>query len=124
MKEDQSLAEKEIKGKLLNEKPVETLVMLRRKGPSYPRRLSQDTDTTYSHMVRLLEDLKDHGLVTHEKKGRKKVYTLTRKGQQLGEKLMALEEAPGINFSSGNENRSEDRKTRPKLEDSLREKYV
>lgn len=116
------MEETEIKQKLLNVKPADTIVLLRRRGSSYPWRLSKETDTTYSHMVRMLQELESCGLVENEERGRKKIYRLTPKGKRLGDKLSGLREVSGIEFSSTR--REERSEQKPTLRDSLRESYA
>lgn len=110
---------------VLNEKPADTIVLLNQKGPSYPKKLSDETETTYSHMVRMLKTLREENLVTSEKKGRRKVYKLTPKGEKLGEQLCNLYDTDLVsgNFRARESESSEKKKVRPKLEDSLQKKY-
>lgn len=55
-----------------NSKPVYALVYLyRSREEHHVREISRAIDTTYSHGVRMMNRLEDHGLVTSQKKGRK-----------------------------------------------------
>ncbi|MFB6115453.1 MAG: winged helix DNA-binding protein [Candidatus Nanohalobium sp.] len=119
------MPETSTKDVVLNEKPADTIVLLNEKGPSYPKKLSDETETTYSHMVRMLKDLKEEDLVTSEKKGRRKVYKLTGKGEKLGEQLSELYDTSLVegNFRDGDDDAENEKKIRPKLEDSLQKKY-
>ncbi len=63
------------------EKPAMMLVnLLRKQGEIYASSLAKTVDCTYSHVVKVLQDMQKAGLVTFEKKGRLKVLVLTKKG--------------------------------------------
>lgn len=63
-------------------KPVKIMVSLKR-GPKYATQISKDIDCTYSHVVKLLDELKGLGLVGFKKQGRIKIIELTEDGQDL-----------------------------------------
>lgn len=72
----------------LREKPSKILVSL--SNPSkenYASALSTNVGCTYSHTVRLLQKFEDLGLIETEKKGRKKIMTLTDKGEKVASNL-------------------------------------
>lgn len=72
----------------LKEKPVKTLITIRRsKNKSYASKISTKVDTTYAHTVKIINQLQEHGLVKTEKQGRKKILRLTSEGQETAEKL-------------------------------------
>jgi len=66
----------------LRSKPVKILASLK-EGPKYATILSKTVDCTYSHTVKLLNQFKEFGLVTFDKKGRIKTVELTKDGQDL-----------------------------------------
>ena len=74
----------------LQEKPTDMIVILRRQGTSYASELSTKADTTYSHAVKVMNRMKEIDLVTSEKKGRKKEYRLTDKGNDLADNLVNM----------------------------------
>jgi predicted transcriptional regulator len=75
----------------LNRKPVQIMVNLRRQtSDNYASAVSRQVDATYSHTIKVLQQMKEHGLVEFEKKGRKKVIQLTSRGEQIAEKLSDL----------------------------------
>lgn len=78
----------------LHLKPVKILVRL--SDPStdnYASALSTRVDCTYSHTVRILQQMEEYGLVESEKKGRKKEITLTEKGRDTADALSNLIQA-------------------------------
>jgi predicted transcriptional regulator len=77
----------------LQEKPTDMIVILRKQGTSYASELSTKADTTYSHAVKVMNRMKEIGLVKSEKKGRKKEYKLTQKGQDLADNLINMFDA-------------------------------
>lgn len=50
---------------------------------NYASAISRQVDATYSHTIKVLQNLGDHGLVTFEKKGRKKEIELTPQGEKV-----------------------------------------
>lgn len=72
----------------VHEKPVNILVSLRAAGSkSYASTLAKVTDCTYSHTVKILDFLKNAGLVAFEKKGRIKYVKLTENGESVATDL-------------------------------------
>lgn len=70
----------------LKEKPVKALTSIGRKDEQiYASQVAQEINTTYSHTVKIISRLKDENLVDSEKLGRKKVLTLTDKGEMYAE---------------------------------------
>jgi DNA-binding MarR family transcriptional regulator len=81
---------------LLNQKPVSLLIRLL-SGSSYGGKLSREIDTTYSHTVKIIDQLEDKDLIEKEPGGRKKILSLTDKGREKAEALRDLVEAGGEN---------------------------
>ena len=66
------------------EKPAMMLVtLLNKNGNIYASNLAKVVDCTYSHVVKILQEMQKAGLVSFEKQGRLKVLTLTKKGQEV-----------------------------------------
>ncbi|MFB6190211.1 MAG: winged helix DNA-binding protein [Candidatus Nanohaloarchaea archaeon] len=81
----------ELEDFFLNRKPVQIMVNLRRQtSDNYASAVSRQVDATYSHTIKVLQQMKEHGLVEFEKKGRKKVIQLTSRGEQIAEKFSEL----------------------------------
>ncbi len=75
----------------LNEKPVMALVTIRKhRDEVYGSLISQKIDTTYAHTVKILSRMEDHDLIETEKKGRKKILTLTGKGEEYADHFIEL----------------------------------
>ncbi|MGB9675523.1 MAG: hypothetical protein ACPLYW_02960 [Candidatus Nanoarchaeia archaeon] len=76
----------------LREKPIDLLFCLS-KGlakEKYPSMLAKDSKCTYSHTVHLLQKMEKLDIVRFEKKGRLKIVTLTKKGQELADLFESL----------------------------------
>lgn len=66
------------------EKPAMMLVVLKNaKSEMYASSLAKQIDCTYSHVVKILQEIEKEGLVKFEKQGRLKLLTLTKKGNDL-----------------------------------------
>ncbi len=75
---------KEIFNVFFREKPAMMLVNLRNtKGATYASSLAKKIDCTYSHVVKILQEMEKAGLVNFEKTGRLKLLTLTKKGSEM-----------------------------------------
>lgn len=75
-----------MKNIFLNEKPVMTLVTIRKSNKEiYASIISREIDTTYAHTVKIMARLEEQDLVKSEKQGRKKILTLTDKGKRYGD---------------------------------------
>lgn len=71
-----------------HEKPVMMLINLKNsKTTIYASTLAKQVDCTYSHVIKMLEEMQKAGLVNFDKKGRLKLLTLTNKGRDVAEKL-------------------------------------
>lgn len=65
-------------------KPALMLLALKRSGKArYGSVLAKEIDCTYSHAVKILQNLQKLGLITFEKKGRIKLIKLTKKGEEI-----------------------------------------
>ena len=74
----------ELEELFLRKKPVRLLMALKIGGPTkYISVLSKETDCTYSHTVKLLEEFRLLNLVDFEKSGRVKYINLTNDGDEL-----------------------------------------
>jgi len=69
-------------------KPALMLVALKRIARArYGSILAKEVDCTYSHAVKILQNLEKLGLVLFEKKGRIKLIKLTKKGQEVADDI-------------------------------------
>lgn len=67
----------------MRNKPVRLIMALKLGRAKYISTLSKETDCTYSHTVKLLDEFREMGLVNFEKEGRVKYITLTNDGREL-----------------------------------------
>ena len=66
------------------EKPALMLLGLRNaKSGVYASSLAKSIDCTYSHVVKILQEMQKAGLVNFEKQGRLKLLTLTKNGNDI-----------------------------------------
>ncbi|MFB6292249.1 MAG: winged helix DNA-binding protein [Candidatus Nanohaloarchaea archaeon] len=80
------MGEHDLEEFFLNTKPVKILVKLRQQtSENYASALSTQVNATYSHTVKVLQKMKEYGLVEFDKKGRKKEVSLTDRGAELAE---------------------------------------
>lgn len=72
----------------LREKPAMMLVGLKNaKGGVYASSLAKSIDCTYSHVVKILQEMQKAGLINFEKQGRLKLLTLTKTGSDLADHI-------------------------------------
>ena len=84
------MADNEVFNVFFREKPAMMLVTLRNaKGNIYASSLAKSIDCTYSHVVKILQEMQKAGLVNFEKQGRLKLLSLTKKGADLAEHIDA-----------------------------------
>ncbi len=57
------------------------------KSEVYASSLAKTIDCTYSHVVKILQQMETEGLINFEKQGRLKLLTLTRKGQDVASRI-------------------------------------
>lgn len=83
-----TLRNTEIFKTFFREKPAMMLVELRNaKADVYASSLAKNIDCTYSHVVKILQDMEKEGLVIFDKQGRLKLLTLTRKGADVADRI-------------------------------------
>lgn len=79
---------KEIFKTFFREKPSMMLVELKNaKSEVYASSLAKSIDCTYSHVVKILQEMETEGLVNFDKQGRLKLLTLTKKGVDVANKI-------------------------------------
>ena len=82
---------KEIFSVFFREKPAMMLVELKvaqnAKSTLYASSLAKSVDCTYSHVVKILQEMEKAGLVNFEKQGRLKLLTLTKSGSEIAEHI-------------------------------------
>ena len=79
---------KEIFNVFFREKPAMMLVELKNaKSEIYASSLAKKIDCTYSHVVKILQEMERAGLVNFNKQGRLKLLNLTKKGEKIAENI-------------------------------------
>lgn len=81
-----AVKETELTKLFLRTKPVRMLIALK-KGPKYCTQISKEIDCTYSHTIKLLDELETLNLVTFKKQGRIKIVNLTEDGEDLAHSI-------------------------------------
>ncbi len=75
------------------EKPAKMLLELKNaKGDIYASTVAKQVDCTYSHVVKILQEMQKAGLVNFEKKGRSKLISLTKIGTEVADKMDGIKE--------------------------------
>ena len=70
------------------EKPAMMLVELKNaKADIYASLLAKTVDCTYSHVVKILQEMEKAGLINFEKQGRLKLLTLTKTGSEVADHI-------------------------------------
>jgi len=59
----------------------------------YASTLAKNVNCTYSHVVKILQEMEDAGLVSFEKTGRLKYLKLTKKGEEIAKHIDAINNA-------------------------------
>lgn len=79
---------KEIFNVFFREKPAMMLVELKNaKNEIYASSLAKNIDCTYSHVVKILQEMQKAGLINFDKQGRLKLLTLTKKGTEVADHI-------------------------------------
>ncbi len=69
-------------------KPAMMLVELKNaKNEIYASSLAKNIDCTYSHVVKILQEMQKAGLINFDKQGRLKLLTLTKKGIEVADHI-------------------------------------
>ena len=79
---------KKIFGVFFREKPAMMLVtLLNANTEHYASSLAKVVDCTYSHIVKILNEMQKAGLIVFRKQGRLKVLNLTDKGREVAQSI-------------------------------------
>ena len=82
---------KEIFNVFFREKPAMMLVEIKNaKGEIYASSIAKTVDCTYSHVVKILQEMQKAGLVNFEKQGRLKLLTLTKSGSEVADHIDSI----------------------------------
>lgn len=78
----------EIFNVFFREKPALMLVGLKNsKSEIYASSLAKQIDCTYSHVVKILQEMEKSGLINFDKQGRLKLLSLTKKGMEVADNI-------------------------------------
>ena len=82
------MVNKKIFNVFFREKPSMMLINLKNsKGSIYASSLAKSIDCTYSHVVKILQEMEKAGLINFDKQGRLKLLTLTKTGSEIAEHI-------------------------------------
>jgi predicted transcriptional regulator len=82
------MTDKKIFNIFFREKPAMMLVGLKNaKSEVYASSLAKQIDCTYSHVVKILQEMEKSDLINFDKQGRLKLLTLTKKGSDVAENI-------------------------------------
>ena len=82
---------KKIFNTFFREKPAMMLVLLHNSNNEvYASSLAKQVDCTYSHVVKILQEMERSGLVAFKKQGRLKILTLTGKGKDVAKNIDSI----------------------------------
>ncbi len=85
---------KKIFNVFFREKPAMMLVNLANaKTEVYASSLAKSIDCTYSHVVKILQEMEKAGLINFDKQGRLKLLSLTKKGQEVADHIDKIRHA-------------------------------
>ena len=85
--------EKDIFEVFFRRKPAEMLVKLRNNNKNrYGSVLAKEVDCTYSHAVKILQEMQNAKLVEFEKSGRIKMIKLTESGTRVAEHIERIKD--------------------------------
>lgn len=76
-----------IRSLFLRHKPVKVILNLRENNENYALEISRNIDTTYPHTIKLLQEMEETSLINSEKRGRKKMFELTSRGETIADNL-------------------------------------
>jgi DNA-binding MarR family transcriptional regulator len=73
---------------LFREKPARLLLtLINTQAEIYASTIAKKIDCTYSHIVKILQEMETDGLVTFKRKGRLKLISLTKKGEDVAKSI-------------------------------------
>ena len=86
MKKDTS----EIMNLFLHDKPANIILSLKNSEGKYASIIAKEIDCTYTHVLKILNQLKNYGLVEFQKEGRIKIVKLTPLGEDIAHEIEGL----------------------------------
>lgn len=90
--DDKDKPQQQIFNVFFREKPAMMLIGLKRaEGEIYASSLAKQIDCTYSHVVKILQEIEKADLIKFKKQGRLKLLTLTKKGQEVADHMDTIQ---------------------------------
>ena len=78
-------------GVFFRDKPARLLLALKNaKKEVYASTIAKEIDCTYSHVVKILQEMEEGKLVTFNKTGRLKLLNLTKRGEQVADNIARI----------------------------------
>lgn len=85
---------KKIFSVFFREKPAMMMItLLNTQSEQYASSLAKQVDCTYSHIVKILNEMQKADLITFQKEGRLKVLKLTKKGEDVARSIDGIRNA-------------------------------
>ena len=85
------MGQKKVFDVFLREKPAMLLIeLLNNNGSTYASVLAKNIDCTYSHVIRILQEMQESDLVQVKKQGRMNVLELTTRGQDVARHIEGI----------------------------------
>jgi len=85
------MTDEQIFNVFFREKPAMMLVGLKNaKSEIYASSLAKEIDCTYSHVVKILQEMEKTGLINFDKQGRLKLLSLTKKGAEVADHIEGI----------------------------------
>ena len=82
---------KKIFSTFFREKPAMMLIQLRNSSSEvYASSLAKNVDCTYSHVVKILQEMERYNIVRFKKQGRLKIIELTSKGSKIADNIEVI----------------------------------
>ncbi|MDD5110955.1 MAG: winged helix DNA-binding protein [Candidatus Altiarchaeota archaeon] len=75
---------------ILHEKPAGVILSLKGSKGKYASVLAKETNCTYTHILKVLNQMQEFGVVRFKKEGRTKIVELTDKGMDIAHELEGL----------------------------------
>ena len=75
---------------ILHEKPAGVILSLKASKGKYASVLAKETNCTYTHILKVLNQMQEFGVVRFKKEGRTKIVELTDKGLDIAHELEGL----------------------------------
>jgi len=84
--------EKSVFTLIFKEKPAKLLLtLINTRDEIYASTIAKRIDCTYSHIIKILQNMETDGIVNFHKKGRLKIITLTKKGEEIAKSIHRID---------------------------------